>query len=72
MKYLVLGSVIANVSVEVEAKSKDEAMDIADDIFGGITNYVGISSYDKLIGVSNYNESIVCKDWPEWKEAKEI
>lgn len=51
MKYAVYGHTTLTCSMIVEADSEDEAIEIANEEFGGLTNYVGMGSYDCLIGV---------------------
>ena len=38
-------------SMQVEATSEEEAIQIANDTFGGLTNYAGMGSYSCLVGV---------------------
>ena len=58
MKYRVDGEVTISVSIEVEAASPEDALEKADEQFGGVRNYVGNGGFDKLIGVQGTKESI--------------
>lgn len=71
-KFRVYGEVIVCVSMEVEAEDAGGALETADDTFGMITSYAGNGGCDKLIGVSGFNESIECNDYPRWIDAEEI
>lgn len=51
MKYRVYGGTTVTCSMIVEADSEDEAIEIANEEFGGLTNYAGMGSCDCLIGV---------------------
>ena len=50
MKYRVYGNVTLSVSVLVEANSENEAIELAPDVYGGISNYCGMGKSDALIG----------------------
>ncbi len=60
MKYKVIGHATVVCSMIVEADSKEEAIENANEEFGSLTNYVGMGETDKLIGVcsSDCNRSI--------------
>ena len=51
MKYIVYGHATVSCSMTVEADSEEEAIKIANEEFGGLTNYAGMGSCDCLIGV---------------------
>ena len=59
-KWVVTGNVEVTVSITVEAETEDEAMEIAEENFGGVNSYCGNGGTDKLIGVNGDNESISC------------
>lgn len=52
MKYTVTGHATVICSMTVEANSEKEAIKKANEEFGSLTNYVGMGSSDKLIGVN--------------------
>lgn len=58
----------------VEADSGEEAIEIANEEFGGLTNYAGMGSCDCLIGVlSSEDERCVYPDSEvEFDDAQEI
>lgn len=72
-KYTVHGKFEGSVSIEVEAKSAEDAFEKAYEEFGGISGYVGNGGIDKVVGVSGRNESIDC-DYAEveWKRPEEV
>lgn len=49
--YEVYGHANIICSMQVEATSEEEAIQIANDTFGGLTNYAGMGSYGCLVGV---------------------
>lgn len=51
MKYEVTGHATVVCSMVVEANTKEEAIEIANEEFGLLTNYVGMGGTDKLVGV---------------------
>ena len=62
-KYEVFGHASVICSMLVEANSGEEAIEIANDQFGSLTNYVGMGGTDKLIGVdSSENDRSVLPD----------
>lgn len=71
-KYIVSGKVTAFISVEIEAESKEEAIEMAYEECSGPTSFVGNGGYDKLIGVDGDNVSISCDDEVEYTEVEEI
>lgn len=58
MKYDVHGTVEVVVTVTVDAESGEEAIEKANEGFGGVHSYAGNGGLDKLIGVSGSNETI--------------
>jgi hypothetical protein len=70
-QYKVTGSTYCIVTVIVEAENEDDAIEIADEKFSGITSFCGNGGVDKLIGVSGDDESIYCDGEMEWSEAEE-
>lgn len=58
MEYLVTGKAEVSVYIRIEAGSEEEAIEKANEEFGGITSYCGNGGMDKLIGVDGINESI--------------
>lgn len=67
--YEVRGTVTIDVFKRVKANNKEEAMELAENHFGGLTTY-GCNS--EMIGVEGEGESInEYGDDPEWKEAYE-
>jgi hypothetical protein len=74
-KYIVSGEVTAYISVELEAESKEEAIEMAYEECSGPMNFVGNGGTDKLIGVCDTDSatvSIDCDDEIEYTEAEEI
>ena len=71
-KYRVYGSYTITVMKEVWANDEDEAMNKADEKFGGIIEYVGNGGSDKLRGVEEYDESVAADGIVEWNEAEEL
>lgn len=72
-KFRVFGTAQVNVSCVVEADSPEEAMEKADDKFGGISGFCGNGGTDKLIGVHGSKESISSEDVSvDWDESVEI
>ena len=71
-KFKVYGQYTVTVTKEVWANDEDEAINKADNNFGGIIEYVGNGGFDKLIGVSEHDESIIADGMMEWENAEEI
>lgn len=71
-KFQVRGQYTITVMKEVWANNEDEAINKADSKFGGITEYAGFGSYDKLIGVSEHDESVAADGMIEWEDAEEL
>lgn len=74
MKYRVYGSTTVTCSMTVEADSKEEAIEIANEEFGELTNYAGMGSCDCLIGVltSENERSIYADGEADFDDAEEI
>lgn len=74
-KYIVTGKVTAFISVEIEAESKEEAIEKAYEECSGPMSFVGNGGCDKLIGVCNTDNadvSIECDDEVEYTDVEEI
>lgn len=74
-KYIVSGKTTAFISVEIEAESKEEAIEKAYEECSGPMNFVGDGGCYKLIGVCDTDDAIVsiaCDDEVEYTEAEEI
>ena len=73
-KYQVTGRCSIVCSMEVYAENEDEAIEIANDTFGSLTNYAGMGSCDCLIGVltSEDGRSIYPDSEPEFDDCEEI
>ncbi|WP_418576678.1 hypothetical protein [Phascolarctobacterium succinatutens] len=74
-KYIVSGKVTAFISVELEAKNKEEAIEMAYEECSGPMNFIGNGGTDKLIGVCDTDSatvSINCDDEVEYTEVEEI
>lgn len=71
MKYDVHGTVPVVVHITVEAENGDQAMEIAEQKFKGIHEYMGNGGFDKLIGVEGKNESITIDDEVEFDDYTE-
>lgn len=56
-RYRVYGHVTLTCSMEVEAENEKEAIEKANDEFGGLTNYAGMGSTDCLVGVLSAEDS---------------
>lgn len=68
--YEVEGIISIRVKKRVKANERDEAIRLADKYFNGLTCYCGNGGTDKLIGVSDYSESVEdCGDYVEWTDA---
>ena len=50
-KWNVYGNVSIGVTMNVEAETKEEAMEKACEMFPGLTGFVGNGGIDKLVGV---------------------
>lgn len=74
-KYIVSGEVTAYISVELEAESKEEAIEMAYEECSGPMDFVGNGGTDKLIGVCDTDSatvSINCDEEIEYTEVEEI
>ena len=69
--YEVSGTASVTVKKRVMANSEEEAIELAEQHFGGITSYLGNGGDDKLIGVDDDSESIEYDDYIEWQSADE-
>ena len=70
--YEVRGTITIEVLKRVKAKDEDEAMELAEKHFSGLTEYCGNGGNDKLVGVEEYSESVqTCGDYVKWEEAYE-
>lgn len=69
MQFRVNGTITATVSTVVEAKTKEEALEMASYKFGGVTSYCGNGGTSKLIGVSEDRETIEADGEVEWTDA---
>lgn len=74
MKYIVYGHATVVCSIVVEADSEEEAIETANEEFGGLTNYAGMGSCDCLIGVSTSDDErcIYPDSEVEFDDAEEI
>lgn len=74
MKYEVYGHTTIICSMVVEADNEEEAIEIANEEFGGLTNYAGMGSCDCLIGVmTSEDERCIYPDGEvEFDDAQEI
>lgn len=74
MKYRVYGCTTLTCSMTVEADSKEDAIEIANEEFGGLTNYAGMGSCDCLVGVmTSDDERCIYPDGEvEFDDAEEI
>lgn len=73
-RYRVYGHVTLTCSMVVEAASEEEAIEKANDEFGGVTNYAGMGSCDCLVGVLvNEDERCIEADGEvEFDDAEEM
>ncbi len=72
-KYRVYGSLAITVWVEVEADSENDAIEVADQKFSGLTGFVGNGGTGKLIGVYDTSQGLFpSEDAPEWLEAEKL
>ena len=71
--YEVIGHANVICSMRVKANSEEEAIKIASDKFGGLTNYAGMGGTEHLLGVySSEDDRCVLPDSePEFDEAIE-
>lgn len=67
--YEVVGTYTITVMKRVKANDEDEAMELAEKYFSGITEYCGNGGVDKLIGVDDDSESVSADGCIEWKDA---
>ena len=69
MEYRVYGHTTVTVSTLVEANSEEEAIEKANQEFGGIHSYCGNGGTDKLIGVDGEYDTIEADDSVEFDDA---
>lgn len=70
-KYRVYGTINVTVSTCVQANSPEEASELADNFFGGVSGFCGNGGSNKLIGVTGHDESIQCDESVEWGDVEE-
>ena len=72
--YKVYGHCTAICSMHVKAESEEEAIEIANDTFGGLTNYVGMGSSNCLVGVltSENNRCVYPDSEVEFDDCQEV
>lgn len=70
-KWRVYGKVYIGVCVDVDANTKDEAIEMAHGKFPGLTNFAGNGGSDKLVGVYD-DDCHIDADYfePEFTEAE--
>ena len=70
-RYEVIGHANVICSMEVEAESAEEAIEIANNDFGSLTNYVGMGGGQHLLGVltSEDNRCVLPDTDPEFDDA---
>lgn len=71
-KFKIYGSYTITVAKEVWANDEDEAFSKAEEKFCGVIEYVGNGGYDKLLGVSEPDESVAADGIVEWIDAEEL
>lgn len=69
--YEVRGTYAITVLKRVKAKDEQEAIELAERYFSGITEYCGNGGYDKLVGVEEDSESVSADGCVEWQDAYE-
>lgn len=72
-RYTVYGSVTIGVTMTVEASSEDEAIEVAERDWPGLSNYCGNGGTNQLVGVYDASVSLDSgwSDCPEFTEAEE-
>lgn len=70
-RYKVIGHANVICSMEVEAESAEEAIEIANNEFGSLINYVGMGGGQHLLGVltSEDNRCVLPDTDPEFDDA---
>ena len=68
MEYRVYGHTTVTVSTLVEANSEEEAIEKANQEFGGILSYCGNGGTDKLIGVDGEYDTIEADESVEFDD----
>ncbi|GFO86479.1 hypothetical protein [Anaerostipes butyraticus] len=71
--YKVIGHANVICSMRVKANSEEEAIEIANEEFGGLTNYAGMGGVEHLLGVldSSDDRCVFPDTDPEFDEAIE-
>lgn len=70
--YEVRGLATIEVLKRVKANDEDEAIELAEQYFNGLTEFCGNGGTDKLVGVYEDSESVqTCVDCIEWQDAYE-
>lgn len=74
MFYRCTGVAKVLVGMTVDASSKEEALEIANEEFGELRSYVGMGGTDKLVGVSSSEDDrfVVPDAEAEFTEAEEL
>lgn len=72
-EYEVYGHATVICSMRVKANTEKEAIEKANEEFGGLSNYVGMGGTDKLLGVQNtdYDQSVLLDTDPEFDDCRE-
>lgn len=70
MKFEVYGTAHVSVCMTVEAEDADEAIEIAYQEFGGLTNYAGNGGLGKLVGTSQSGVKLDVDEHVEFNEAE--
>lgn len=72
--YEVYGRCTLVCGMRVKATSPEEAIEIANEEFGGLSNYAGMGSCDCLVGVSTSEDGrcIYPDSEPEFDDCKEV
>lgn len=72
-EYEVYGHATVICSMRVKANTEKEAIEKANEEFGGLSNYVGMGGTDKLLGVQNtdYDQSVLPDTDPEFDDCRE-
>lgn len=69
--YEVKGTCEVTILKRVKANNEDEAMELAEKLFQGVTSFLGNGGTDKLIGVYDSSESIEPMGYVNWEDAYE-
>lgn len=71
-KYRVYGNYTITIWKEVIANDEDEARELAEDTFSGITEYCGNGGIDKLVGVESDDEGVSADGYAEFGDDIEV